>query len=259
MKSGSALLFVLILLTPAFGFGQTSSGLETPAGLFAEGNSEYHKGNYATAEQFYSRLLSLGADTGSVYYNLGNACFKQKKLGEAIYYWEKARRKLPGDRDIRDNLELASLMIVDRIETQPDPLPVRLLSKVPALFTIRQESLLALVLFIAANLLFSIFLLRRNSRSSLHALIASLAVAFAFVVFGCSLSWKIYQKQFRRDAVVVEQRADVRSGPGPENITVFTVHEGIQVRLHESTNGWHQISLPNGWSGWVPKNSLRVL
>jgi tetratricopeptide (TPR) repeat protein len=259
MKSGLVVVFALILLIPASGSSQTPSGQETPAGLFAEGNSEYQKRNYVAAEQFYSRILNLGAGSGSVYYNLGNACFKQKKLGEAIYYWEKARRKLPADSDIRENLEMASLMIVDRIETHQDPLPVRMLSKVPALLTVRQESLLVLVLFIAANLLFSLFLLTRNSRNSFRALIASLVVAFAFVVFGCSLAWKMYQKEFRRDAVVIEQRADVRSGPGSENIAVFTVHEGIQVRVHESMNGWFQISLPNGWSGWIPKNSLRVL
>ena len=51
-------------------------------------------------------------------------------------------------------------------------------------------------------------------------------------------------------AVVVEQKVDVRSGPGSENIAVFTVHEGTRVQVHASNNGWHQISLRNGWSGW---------
>jgi hypothetical protein len=27
----------------------------------------------------------------------------------------------------------------------------------------------------------------------------------------------------------------------------------------ESSNGWHQISLPNGWSGWLPQSYLRIL
>ena len=43
--------------------------------------------------------------------------FKQKRLGEAIYYWEKARHKLPADQEIQENLELANLLIVDRIES----------------------------------------------------------------------------------------------------------------------------------------------
>ncbi len=123
-------------------------------------------------------------DSGSVYYNLGNACFKQKKLGEAIYYWEKAQQKLPADRDLRENLELANLMIVDRIETRADPLPVRVLSALPGLFTIRQETFVVFVLFVIANLLFSLSLLSKNSRNSFRALIASMVIAFLFVVFG---------------------------------------------------------------------------
>ncbi len=43
---------------------------------------------------------------------LGNACFKQRKLGEAIYYWEKARRQMPADAEVRENLQLANLLIV---------------------------------------------------------------------------------------------------------------------------------------------------
>jgi SH3-like domain-containing protein len=57
----------------------------------------------------------------------------------------------------------------------------------------------------------------------------------------------------------VEAKADIRSGPGRENVTVFTVHEGIFVRVRGEAAGWYQVSLPNGWSGWVEKDVLRVL
>ncbi len=252
-------LLICSLLFLAINSTYASSNRETIKRLFAQGNSEYQKGIYAAAEKYYTQILNSGVDSGPVYYNLGNACFKQKKLGDAIYYWEKAQQKLPADRDTRENLELANLMIVDRIETPADPLPVRVLSTVPGLFTISQESRVVFVLFMIANLLFSIFLLSKNSRNSFRALIASMVIAFLFVIFGCSLGWKIYERDYRKSGVVIEQKVDVRSGPGPENITVFTVHEGIKVRVHESANGWYQISLPNGWNGWLQQNYIRIL
>jgi tetratricopeptide (TPR) repeat protein len=234
-------------------------GRESPEKLFAEGNSEYQKGNYEAAERCYGQILNSGFDSGQLYYNLGNACFKQKRLGDAIYYWEKAKHALPADREIQENLELANLLIVDRIEVADNPWPLRILAGGTGLFTVKQETWIALALFVGANILYALYLLARNPRHSYRALLGCIGFGLLFLVFACSLSWKIYDQDYRRKAVVVEQKVDVRSGPGPENIAVFTIHEGIKVRVHASNNGWYQISLPNGWSGWLRKDSIRIL
>jgi len=89
--------------------------------------------------------------------------------------------------------------------------------------------------------------------------VGCLGIGLLFMIFACSLSWKIYDQDFRQKGVVIGQKVDVRSGPGLENIAVFTIHEGIKVRVHGSANGWYQISLSNGWSGWLPQNDLRIL
>jgi len=259
LGKGRLCLFIWPLLFLAGVSSRAASGPGMLAQFYAQGNSEYQKGNYALAEQSYRQIVDSGVNSGAVYYNLGNACFKQKKLGEAIYYWEKAQQSAPADRDIRENLELANLMIVDRMETRPDPLPMRLLSAIPGLLTIKQGSWLVFALFVVANLLFSGYLLAKNSRHSFRALMASILAAFLFVVFACSLSWKIYERDYRKNGIVIEPKADVRSGPGSENVSVFTIHEGMNVRVLGSAGGWYQISLPNGWNGWLPQSSIRVL
>jgi uncharacterized protein YgiM (DUF1202 family) len=86
-----------------------------------------------------------------------------------------------------------------------------------------------------------------------------MVIGFLFIVTAGSLSWKIHVNENRKEGVVIEQKVDIRSGPGNENITVFTIHEGTKVRVLGSGNGWHQISLPNGWSGWLPQPCLRIL
>ncbi len=232
---------------------------EALAKLFTQGNSDFQNGNYEAAERNFHLILDSGVESGAVYYNLGNTCFKQKKLGEAIYYWEKALQKLPSDSDIQGNLELANLLIVDRLEIPADPFPVRLLSRAVGLLTISQESWLILILFIVANALFSIYLLVKNPRLSFPALVGCFVVMFFVVIVGCSLAWKIYDRSHRQEAIVVEQKVDVRSGPGDENIAVFTIHEGIKVRLRGLSGGWYQVSLPNGWNGWLQQDSVLVL
>ena len=232
---------------------------ESPGTAFSQGNEHYQNGDYAAAERAYWRLIDLGVDSAEVYYNLGNACFKQKKLGEAIYYWEKAHRKRPGDSDVRENLQLANLLIVDRIDVPEDPLPIRLASRAVHMLTIAQESRIVLALFILANMLFGTYLLASKPRLASWALTGSLLVAAMTLIFAGSLMWKVLYEGSHREGVIVEQKVDIRSGPGTENITVVTVHEGILVRVRGESNGWYQISLPNGWTGWLPGGSIRIL
>ncbi len=252
----SLFLFIAFLPVTACIYGVSN---QDAAALFARGNSEYQKSDYASAERYYRQILDLGIENGPLYYNLGNSCFKQKRFGEAIYYWEKAQQKLPSDQETRENLELANLLLVDRIEIPEDPLPLKILTAILNFFTIRQKGWLVLALFVAANLLFSIYLLSAKPRFAFRALIGCSAIGLLFVVFACSFCWKIYERDYRKKGVVIEQKVDVRSGPGAENITVFTVHEGIKVRVHGYSNGWYQISLPNGWNGWLRQNYLRIL
>ena len=232
---------------------------DQPDPLFQQGNDAYQGGDYPAAESAYRRILEQGSESGPLYFNLGNACFKQKKLGAAIYYWEKAVQIIPADREIRENLELANLLIVDQIETPEDPFPVRILKSVRDLLTIAQESIGVLALFIITNALFLLYILMKNPRYSFRALIGSFIIGLLTLLLAGSLAWKIYDRDFRQKGIVLQQKVDVLSGPGAENITVFTIHEGIKVQVHGSSNGWYQISLPNGWNGWLPQNAIGIL
>lgn len=258
MQRLSQILFAALLFLPASLLMGVPSR-ESLVNVFAQGNAQYQKGDFASAERFYRQILDAGVDSGSLYYNLGNVCFKQKKLGEAIYYWEKARQRMPGDPDVRENLDLANLMVVDRIEVSPDPFPVRVFRRAQELLSVTQATWTILILFIITNIIFSIYLLARNPRLCFRVLIGGFITGVLVLLLGCSLAWRIYDESQRQEGIVVEQKADVRSGPGIDNITVFTVHEGIKVQVRSQANGWYQVSLPNGWNGWLQRSSLRIL
>lgn len=230
-----------------------------PEVSFARANALYRQGDFAAAERAYRELLDAGVDSGELCYNLGNACFKQKKLGEAVYFWERAARRLPGDADVRENLALARALIVDRIEVPEDPLPLRWLAAVRHRFTPSQESWAAFALFAAANVLFGVHLLARRPRLARWSLAACLLLAALFLTVGGSLAWKLYERAHRPEGVIVAQAVEMRSGPGKGYLTVATIHEGLTVRIRGRADDWYRIVLPNGWSGWLPGDSLRVL
>jgi tetratricopeptide (TPR) repeat protein len=229
------------------------------ASLYAAANSLYQAGDFVGAEKDYRQLLSRGISGGEVFYNLGNACFKQRKLGEAIYFWEKARRLLPGDTDVWENLELGRSLITDRIDAPEDPLPVRWVSAAVDWFRPAQGSWLALALFVTANLLLGLYLLAGRSRVAAWALAACLGVGVLFVVAGGSVAWNLYEQQHRQQGIIIAQAVELRSGPGDSYMTVATIHEGCEVLLKGQAANWYQVILPNGWTGWLPTKALLVL
>ena len=100
--------------------------------LFAEANIQYAEGNYAEAAATYEQILedipSTGAanlqhsdlptDYAVIYYNLGNAYFKQGELAQSILAYERALRLKPSMKDAKHNLLFAQAQIIDNIEAQ---------------------------------------------------------------------------------------------------------------------------------------------
>lgn len=259
MKCGFRVCLAAVCFLLAQPPSASPEGPDLPAERLRIANESYQQGDFAGAEAAYRSLLEEGFDSGTLYYNLGNACFKQRKLGEAIYFWEKAGRLLPRDRDIVENLVLANLMVVDRIEVPPAPLPVRMIEGAARYLTVRQESWIILWLFITANILMALSFLAATRRMFLWTRAGSLCALLLLLVVGASLGWKLYDGSYRRTAIVVGERAEIRSGPGTENVTVVTVHEGLKVQVRGETAGWLQVSLPNGWTGWLESHTVRVL
>jgi tetratricopeptide (TPR) repeat protein len=230
-----------------------------PPSIFDRANASYESGDFNGAESLYRQILDSGIDDAAVFYNLGNACFKQKKLGRAIYYWEKARQMLPRDADTRANLELASLYVVDRVEEAPASLATRWFRRTFGIFTMEQESWIVLGLFLTANALAAVCICTRRPPVAVKALVSACLAGLLALAFAGSLAWKAYEAKHANRGVVVAEKVEIRSGPGTENITVFTLHEGTVLRVHSQVSGWYQVSLPNGWSGWLPANAVWIL
>ena len=89
----------------------------SPTDLMAEANAQYERGEYADAAQQYEALIDSGYEDAALYYNLGNAYFKNGDLGRAVLNYLRAEELSPRDPDIRANLEFARARTVDRVES----------------------------------------------------------------------------------------------------------------------------------------------
>jgi len=119
-RIGAGLALAAIVFTGLALVTRVQAQSEAWAAVFAHANRLYEEGRYEEAAVKYEEMVASGLQNGRVYYNLGNAYFKQEKLGLAILNHERARRLMPRAEDIRTNLAYARSQIVDKIET-PDP------------------------------------------------------------------------------------------------------------------------------------------
>ena len=84
-------------------------------------NALYEDGRYEQAARSFQQLVDKGYGDPVLYYNLGNAYFKQGDIGRAILNYLRAERLAPRDDDIRTNLDFARSQTLDLLESGRRP------------------------------------------------------------------------------------------------------------------------------------------
>lgn len=243
------LLIFLFLCVPAF------ADIGSASALFQRGNQSYDEGKFNQAIAEYEKILNLGIKNYEVFYNLGNAYFRQNQLGKAILNYRRALALEPREEDAKANLSFVKLFTLDKIEEQQ----IHPFSNMLQWFlNLWSKDGLALLtsLFYTLSIGWGILILFKGSKKYLWS--GLVIFLFLSIIFGSSLWTKIHFDSVDHGVVVVPQ-AEVRSGPGQDYILQFTGHEGLEFRVEEEAEGWYRISLPNGIKGWIPKEFVAII
>ena len=228
--------------------------------FFDEGNRRYQEGDYAGAVELYERILESGLESGELHYNLGNAWFRLGELGPAILHYERARRTMPRDDDLRANLELARSLTADRVT----PLPgfwlfrvarwwIDLLSRPTLLGVVTLAWLVALTALIVAVIGRGELVLFWSRRMAALAGVVTL-------VFGLSLVARELDVGRSDEAIIMAEETAAHSAPSDdEELLVFTLHEGTKVRVERRSDAWVEIVLEDGKVGWVRSGRLTLI
>ena len=228
---------------------------ESATALFNKGNQYYDDGKFDQAIEEYEKIINLGIKNYQVYYNLGNAYFRQNQLGNAILSYRRALVLKPCDEDTEANLAFVKLFTLDKLEEQKiNPLS-NLLVWFLGLWS--KDNLAILTsLFYVLSIAAGIFILFWGAKR--YLLFGLICFLILFAISGTSLWAKINSDSIEYGVVVASQ-AEVRSGPGSDYVLQFTGHEGLEFRVEEQAEGWYRISLPNGIKGWIPKEAVEIV
>jgi hypothetical protein len=244
------LLIVLLLLTPS------QAERDQIDHLFTEANRAYQEGDYTAAVETYSTIMDRGVENVALYYNLGNAHFKLRHIGESILYYERAQRLAPRDTDIAHNLSIARLYVVDKVMMPESIFAVTWWNALQHLFSRTQWAVLALVFYVLfmALLIVRLLSVRPTVQRWCRGFLYPVVVLF-FITAGV-YGVRVYRDHTHREAVVMSEKVNVLSAPSQDSNPVFSLHEGVKVRLQDQSGSFFRISLPDGKVGWLASDHL---
>lgn len=219
------------------------------AGLFELGNKAYERSDFDSAIGCYQKIIANGIENPTVYYNLANAFFRQNRMGYAVLYYEKAKVLDPDDEDIQANLLFARAHLMDKIPEPGISFFMKVITKLYGLFSLKTTTLIASALFflICICTILGIFA-RYNGR--LICIYAGMIFFLLFLCFGTSLSFKIYQQEKIKYAVVLSPVVSALNEPDGSQ-ALFSMHEGTKFQIRKRLDNWMLISLPNAMAGWI--------
>ena len=244
-----SLLFILSLSLPVFAV--------SPAEQFAQANKLYEEKKYDEAIQAYRKILHQGLESASLYYNLGNAYFKNGDLGHAILYYLKAKRLDPADEDIVNNLTFAKQFSRVQMEgVELNPINTFFVSLVDPY---RLETL-AWVSSGCFILLFVFLIVRFGMGISTAGVrVATIVMLVLLIVSGSLTMFKYRHDYLTQRAVIIAEEAPVLTGPSAQSDIEPQGAPGLIVEILAETPEYYNVLFENKRRGWIKKELVAVI
>lgn len=229
-----------------------------------QADSAFLAGNYEAAASLYSAaidsLRKAGATPSSdIYYNLGNALYRQNIYPAAVLSYLRALRVDPGNSDAAGNLDIVRSRLTDHFTPPSEMFFISWMRD-----TIRSRSveqwtgyslwfIMGFFIFTALYLFARRMALRKTgfTLSALALLACILAVGFACM--------QRYSYHHNLQAVLFDAEAKVYTSPTANSQSFLTIHEGCTLLVGEetATKGWIHITLPDEREGWMRDKGYR--
>ncbi len=219
---------------------------------------------YGQALSGFETIVRSGVENGGLYYNIANTWMRLGDIGRAIVNYRRALNLMPGDPDIRKNLQVARNLCQVRIESPATSAVVETLLfwHFGTSFAARLSVVVATYILFWILLMLRLFVWRRSI-----PLTWLIRVAFAFVlVVGSSVAWDVVSRSHRIDGVVLDAEVVLRKGNGEYYDPQLDrpLSEGVEFRLIESREdvdgtNWYHIRLRDGKEGWLKADQAGVI
>jgi len=227
--------------------------------IFESANEMYKQQNYEKAIEYYKTLEKYNLISSELFYNLGNSYYKLNKVGPSIYYYEKALKLNPLNKDVQNNLVFARRLALDNIEELPKTVFQKLNSRYLQKLSYNQWAIVSIVFCALGSLLFLLFYFSNQPRSKRTFFVTSL-ISFLFLIISLTITYNQFS-YFKNNkvAIVFAEETEVRNAPSLNSEEVFTLHEGTKVIVLDTIDDWKKIKIADGKIGWIIAGDIQLL
>lgn len=225
---------------------------EDPSQAFYTANHYYQQQDYIKAVEEYLKILDMGFENGNLYYNIGNGFLKLGKVGHAILCYEKARRLIPHDSDLKSNIEYARSLVDESAQEEPHRgIVLRFLLHIYEDYSLSALSIMALSAYLALVLVIAVFIV--NPIAGRRFAFAAWLLGAYFLINAAVFGLRYYGQVAVRHGVIVQKAAEAKYEPIDNSTTYYTLKEGSIVRVLKTNGEWRQIRRSDGKIGWIRK------
>lgn len=232
------------------------------ASVFAQGdllqkaNEHYTKDEIKKAIDVYNQILMTNMESPEVYFNLGNAYYKNKQYTLSILNYERAKLLDPDDEDIAFNLQVANQHVVDSIQELPGIFIVRWWNSLVNSQSTDTWAVMSIFSFIIFLSLLGLYFFARTTEVKRISFWAG-----CFLILFSVFSWSFAARQKSRlvnhpEAIVMQPTVTVKSSPSEKGTNLFVIHEGLKVKITDKLGDWVEIKLADGNKGWLLTESI---
>ena len=223
---------------------------------FEKANKAYMAGFYENSIVIYEDILARGEAAPELYYNLGNAYFKNDEISKAILNYERALKLKPGNEDFRYNLQIANNKRIDKMDALPELFYIQWWNTLKYELSANQWARLAIISFTFIFIFIALFLLSRRVFAKRMFFYTGLLILLVNIFAGI-FAWQTHTERIQKNtAIVFAPALPVKSSPEDSSIDLFVIHEGLKVQIIDKIGDWNEIKIENGSKGWVKAENL---
>jgi tetratricopeptide (TPR) repeat protein len=224
-----------------------------------QANEAYQANQFEAAIALYNQVVDLRFESAVLYYNLGNAYFKNGENARALLWLERAGRLDPNNEDIIHNISFVQQKLIDRIEHLPEFFIVKLWNDCSRQFTGNQWAIFSIVacaLFAICLLLILLIRIQWVRSIAIFVAILALLLTIFFIIFSKKESARNINHP---EGIIMSYVVYVKSTPNEKGSDLFVIHSGLKVGITDQLNEWVEVRLPNGEKGWILANQIEEI